>query len=548
VAAVDAVAATGARLRTVSRYLGAVSVNATLSSLERLSRLPGVAGLDLVGGGMRREPPIPKGTAWPTDTLDYGGSEPFLEQIQIVDIHGLGFTGRGVLVGMLDTGFYRGHVALDELDVQGEWDFIHDDGCTQNEAGQDVSNQHNHGTSTLSVVGAWDPGRMIGAAPGASFLLGKTEEVSSETPVEEDYWVEGLEWAEAEGADVVSSSLGYIDWYDYDDLDGQTAVTTRAARVAARKGVVLCNSMGNEGLGPGSLIAPADAESILAVGAVSLSGTRAGFSSTGPTADGRVKPDVMACGVSVWAATPSDSSYTWASGTSMAAPLVAGAVAVLLEARPTWTPVELMDAIRTTATRAAAPDNYYGWGVVQALSAYLPGDTLLAVVGQVRDAWSGGGVEEAWIGWRPIGGSVWEGPAFSDAEGRFTLSLAAGSYELLVQAIGYRQRLGDTLVVPVGGQWSVTLEPVPVAVGPNPCTGVLSFSLGVMDGPARLELELWDVAGRRVAREELSGNAGALRANWDLGDEGLPPGRFILRWRSGTTAGSLPVLYLGAQR
>ncbi len=543
--ALDQIVATGARVRTVSRYLGAASVDATRDELDRLERLPFVCRLERVASGRRGEPPPPGPESPAHPALEYGASEPFLTQVQITALHELGFTGKGVLIGMLDTGYCLGHVALDSVDVVAEWDFIHDDGCTEYEEGQDVSeSQHNHGTQTLSVIAARDPGRMIGGAYDGSFLLAKTEELLTETEVEEDYWVEGLEWAEGLGADVVSSSLGYIDWYDYSDLDGQTAVTTRAARIAARKGIVLCTSVGNSGYqGAGSLVAPADADSILAVGAVNLGGGRASFSSMGPTYDERIKPDVMACGVGVAAVVPgTDSSYTTASGTSMATPLVASAVACLIQARPGWGPGGIMAAIRTTASRAAIPDNEYGWGIVQALAAHLPGDTLLAVAGHVQDSWSGQGVREAWVGWRGQGEPVWSGPVFTDSQGRFTLSLAAGFYDVLVQALGYEERTLSGLSVPAEDGWTLAVDPVPIALGPNPCSRVLNVSARLRE-PGTVLLELWDARGHRVGRSTYAGQVGGLRMSWDLARERVAPGRIILRWRAGEASGSIPMLY-----
>jgi serine protease AprX len=542
--AVGAILATGARLRTISRYLGAVSVDASRDELDRLERLSCVHRLERVASGRRPElpQPVPAPPAYPA--TDYGASKPFLDQVQITDLHELGFTGRGVLIGMLDTGYCRSHVALDSVDVLAEWDFINDDGCTENEEGQDVGSQHNHGTQTLSIVAAWDPGRMVGGAYEASFVLAKTEELPTETEVEEDFWVEGLEWAEGLGADVVSSSLGYIDWYDYSDLDGQTAVTTRAARVAARKGVVLCNSMGNNGSqGAGSLVAPADADSILAVGSVNLGGGRASSSSMGPTYDGRIKPDVMACGVNVAVVSPgTDSAYTRGSGTSFAAPHVASAVACLLQARPEWGPADVMAAVRLSATRAAIPDNEYGWGVVQALAALLPGDSLVAVSGRVQDSWSGQGVRDAWVGWRVQGGSDWMGPAFTDSEGRFALYLAPGSYEVLVRALGYGGAVVNGLAVPAAGEWTISVDPVQIAVGPNPCSGVLNVA-SRLRAPGAVLLELWDASGHRVGRTTYNGQTGGFRMGWDLAHDRVAPGRIILRWRAGETSGSVPVLY-----
>src|SRR3972149_7654738 len=208
---------------------------------------------------------------------------------------------------MLDAGFrWRSHNALDSLRVLAEYDFIFHDSVSANES-NDVPDQDSHGTATLSTIGGFEPGQLIGPAYGASFILGKTEYIPTETQIEEDNWVAGIEWMESKGVDVVSSSLGYTtvddgSGYKYSrgDFNGRTAVTTKAAVMAARRGVVVVNSMGNSGNPVGSIIAPADADSIIAAGAVNYSGVLASFSSVGPTNDGRIKPDVVGPGVSIY--------------------------------------------------------------------------------------------------------------------------------------------------------------------------------------------------------------------------------------------------------
>ena len=381
-------AATGVEVRNESRWLNALSVRATRAQLDALAALPMVDRLELVARFRRRAPePTPAeraaaeqaiaagreraaALATTRDVPDYGGSLAGLEQINVPEVHATGITGEGVVIGMLDSGFKTTHEALAGVPVIARHDFIDDDEVVENEPG-DPTGQHNHGTQTMSTIMGFADGELVGPAFGASAILAKTEDISDEYPLEEDNWVAGLEWVESVGADVVSSSLGYYDWYEFADLDGNTAVTTIAADLAVGRGVVVVNSAGNErGFGFGHIIAPADGDSVIAVGAVSLDGAIASFSSPGPTYDGRIKPDVSAQGVSNHVVSVyDDQGYASASGTSFSCPLTAGVAALVLSRAPMLTPLQVREALRMTADRADQPDNDFGWGVVDALAA-----------------------------------------------------------------------------------------------------------------------------------------------------------------------------------
>ncbi len=357
-----------------SRWLNAVSAELKKSQLEEVLQLNFVRKIQPVAKFLFREP-FPEGEKTLTKPqkhrLEYGESLEQNELIRVTDVHDLGFDGSGVIIGMLDTGFdYKYHEAFLSLNVVEEYDFINQDSVTQNEPG-DASSQHSHGTLTLSAIAGFAPGKLIGPAYGATFYLAKTEDITNEYPAEEDFWVAGLEWLERKGVDIVSSSLGYLDWYTYEDMDGATAVTTLAAEMAVQKGVVVVNSMGNEGSNSWHyMIAPADGKNVISVGAVTSDGAVANFSSRGPTADGRIKPDVVAMGVRVRGATAGTvDGYRVASGTSLSCPLVAGVAALILEAHPYLSPYQVAEALRNTASNADNPDNDFGWGIVDAYEA-----------------------------------------------------------------------------------------------------------------------------------------------------------------------------------
>jgi subtilisin family serine protease len=377
-------AAAEADTRYASRWLNAASIRLTaeeadavknLSMVERLQPLRRMRLVEAVPA----VPAAPPSSAEPhaaSYRFDYGPSLTQSLMLRVPEAHEMGFSGSGVTICCMDTGFRTDHQALQSMNIVAEHDFVFGDGTTQNEAGDDPG-QHRHGTGVVAVIGAFVPGDLIGPAYGASFLLAKTEDIRSETRVEEDNWVAGMEWADALGADVISSSLAYRYFddgsgYSHAQLDGRTAVTTIAANMATERGIVVANAIGNEGPSSATLNAPADALRILACGAVDAEKTVADFSSRGPSGDGRVKPDLSAMGVSTrWSISGGQNSYGYANGTSLSTPLIGALAALVIEAHPDWTPYKVREALCFSACHWKAPDNSYGYGVPDVVRAIL---------------------------------------------------------------------------------------------------------------------------------------------------------------------------------
>ncbi len=462
----------GFEIRSESRWLAAVSlwidaadlpVLAEANFIRRIEALRPSTRVDLHLGVPGTVPAAGQGR----DPIDYGASFIELDQVNVPAVHETGNHGEGVVIGMMDTGFNTGHEALQPLNILGAWDFINDDGEVANEAG-DGESQQNHGTMTLSTIGGNMPGSLVGPAFGASFYLAKTEDTSQEEPIEEDWWVEGIEWLEAQGCDIVSSSLVYDDWYVFDDFDGNTAVTTIAADQAVALGMAVVNSAGNYRQSTGHIAAPADGDSVIAVGAVNSEGEVAGFSSPGPTADGRIKPDISAMGVSNNVVVPGTlDEYQTASGTSFSCPLSAGVAALLLSAHPGATPMLVRQALVSTASQHDAPDNDYGWGILDAAAAIAwlqltaaPEEETIAAGGRLIGNWP-----------NPFNPSTilafsLEHPAevtlsIHDVEGRRVRHLASGSYAAGAHSIEWdgRDDAGKALASAVylarisGGDW-----------------------------------------------------------------------------------------------
>lgn len=388
----EALAARGLPPVAVSRWLNRAAVRAAGPRLAELAALPFVARVLPVPVTVRAPEPEPAAVPIPPGGaaraagagLAPGLNGPALAQIGVAALHDSGYTGAGVLIAVFDEGFngYDAHQALAaRAPAPGHVrDFVGGD-TVVTDASRPLD--FDHGTWVLGPLAGDLPGTYLGAAPGAALALARTEEAGFERRVEMHWWAMAAEWADSLGADVISSSVGYS-LFDPpeaslapDSLDGATAEVTVAARIAAARGILVVNSAGNAGASPWRIVlAPADAhgDSVLAVGAVDVAGALASFSSRGPTADGRIKPDLVALGVGNPVPDPgAPAGYLSSSGTSFAAPLVAGLAACLLEARPAWRATDVVAALKSTASRAAMPGDAYGWGLPNGAAALCAG-------------------------------------------------------------------------------------------------------------------------------------------------------------------------------
>ncbi|MDX5345905.1 MAG: S8 family serine peptidase, partial [Hymenobacteraceae bacterium] len=305
------------------------------------------------------------------------------DQVNLSCLHDRGYQGRGSLIAVFDTGFPGVNLTapFDSLRQQNRivatGNFV--------SGGSAVYHSYEHGTNVLSIIAANQAGTYVGAAAQASFALAITENMASETHQEELNWAAAAEWADSLGADIIQSSLSYRYFdagqgdYTDADLDGNTAIITVAADKAASKGILVVNSAGNDGmftfpLSP-LISPPSDGDSVLTVGAVNGAGQYSPISSIGPTADGRVKPDVVARGANTPFIT-SGGSVGYTSGTSLSTPIVSGLAACLMQANPGATNMQVYQAIIRSASRYSNPNNQYGFGLPDACKA----DSLLKII------------------------------------------------------------------------------------------------------------------------------------------------------------------------
>lgn len=367
---VDGVAATGAETYFTSRWMNGVLVQCNASLKADIAQLSYVDHVELVAPSARLQKQGRKMKN--NESRGAAITDPTIGQLQLIglnDMQDAGYRGETIHIGIFDGGFpgvnttepFQHIFTENRIDLKSSKDFIANSNS--------VFQYDAHGTEVFSVIAAYQQGNFTGGSYEAQYQLYVTEDVSSEYRIEEYNWMFAAERADSAGVDVINSSLGYYDFddssmnYAKSDMDGKTTVISKAAQWLADRGVLVVCSAGNEGAIAWQIItAPADAKDVLATASVNTAGQRAGSSSKGPSADGRVKPDVAAMGVNTNVIRPDGTTGT-VSGTSLASPLVASLAAGVWQRYPSMSNIEVIDAIRKSASQANNPDNLLGYGI-----------------------------------------------------------------------------------------------------------------------------------------------------------------------------------------
>jgi subtilisin family serine protease len=435
----------------VSKWLNAAVVVTDAAGKKNMEALPFVQKVEWVAKGFIAKTgnrTVPEISQKPTKNQKWAIEESYREAaaydfqndlLGIPAMHQAGFTGKGITVAVFDSGFpglekaipfahvFTNKRIVGQLNVVRPWI-------------KEVFRDHEHGTQVSSLIFSNQAGTLVAGAHQAQVIFAITEDVATEYPIEELNWVRAAEYADSLGVDIINSSLGYLDFdepsltYTTAQLDGKTTYVTRGATLAAKRGILVVNSVGNYGsAGSSSLVAPADAQGILAVGSVNASSVVSTFSSRGPTADGRIKPELVAFGQSPVLIRGSG-QVSAAAGTSFSAPQLTALAAGLWEAKPEWTKDELLTNLIKSGTQYATPDQNLGYGIPNFRSAYY--GALLGLKEEIES-----------------GSSIYPNPLSTESlhirfgkELRLTLQILDGSGRRVVEQVGERNAIQQPFV------------------------------------------------------------------------------------------------------
>ena len=580
----------------VSRWLNAVSIQTTdAAALTAINALPFVQNTSSAaarpGNYVQNKFPVEEKTFPPlagktdgitSDYYNYGtGSFAEIHLHNGEFLHNIGLRGQGMRIAMLDGGFfdYPSLDAFDSVTANGQvlntWDFV-----SRNAT---VSDDHPHGMQCFSIIAANIPGQFIGKAPKASFYLFRTEDVTSEFPIEEFNWACGAERADSSGADVISSSLGYgyqfsspVPDYPYSDLNGDITMSARAADFAAKKGLMVFNAAGNSGTDYWHMITtPADGDSVVAVGSVNLSGVVANNSSYGPSADGRIKPDVASVGVNA-VVQLTNNTVGVGSGTSFACPNMAGLGTCLWQGFPEYNNMTIVQALKQAGNIYTSPNDRIGYGIPDMKKAF---GLLLAEFAASSATINDCAVTINWTS-KDVGAMKYEIERKAPGELTFTKVgelnpengniLATHNYQFTnilsnvnSGAVAYRiSQIIDTANASFAAVYIDTVEvtaassctttgtndpnasDTKITIAPNPSTGSpTSLIVETNDAIPDMPIVIYDMGGRLVLQLHRSKSAG--KAIFEIPVDRLAKGKYIIKVNDGRkTLGKISLLKL----
>jgi hypothetical protein len=500
------------------------------------------------------------------DYYNYGSAA---NQIKIHNgefLHNIGLRGNNMVIGMLDGG-YKNYLTMSSLDsarlngqILGVYDFVVSDSS--------VNEDHQHGMECFSIIAANLPGQFVGSAPRSSFYLFRTEDVSSETPIEEHNWVCGAERVDSAGGDVISSSIGYNTFdspfvsHSYSDLNGDVTMPAIGADFAAKKGILVVNAAGNYGATAwGKIITPSDADSALVVGAVSATGVPGTFTSRGPTADGRIKPEVASIGVGTTLQLPNNTIGT-GNGTSFACPNMAGLATCLWQGFPEVNNMKIIDVLKKAGNRANNPNDTIGYGIPDLKKAFLmllhDFSTATATISNCKTAiaWTSKDIAgmkfemERSIAAQPfvkIGETAGTGSIFAAHPYNFSdtlINVMAGSISYRIRQVidtstaGFSAGYIDTVNVTLTASCIPTALPQVnpydnlIILQPNPTRGKVTLKITTENAIRDLRIQVADAAGRITANYKRSKASGAALIEIPSGN--FARGEYFIRIYNGT--------------
>ena len=573
----------GVTILNVSRWLNAIAIQTTdANAIVAINALPFVQGTSPVAarevrGAANKFPgdgqPLINSSARAeqatSDYFNYGAGS--LAEIQLHNgefLHNIGLRGQGMQLAMLDVGYfnYTSLKSFDSVNTNGQvlstWDFV--------SGNASVVEDGAHGMQCFSIISANIPGLFIGKAPKASFHLFRTEDASSEYPIEEFNWACGAERADSTGSDIISSSLGYgygftapVPDYPYSDLNGDITMSARAADLAAKKGLMVFNAAGNSGTDYWHMITtPADGDSVVAVGSVNTSGIVASNSSYGPSADGRIKPDVASVGVNAMIQLQNNTIGT-GSGTSFACPNMAGLGTCLWQGFPEYNNMRIIRAIKEAGSIYTSPNDRIGYGIPDMKKAFSLLLTEFATSSAsvnnciVTLNWKSKDVAAmkyeierkapASIAFSKIGETISQpGDLLSTHTYQFNNTLTnipAGTISYRIRqiidtaSVTFAAVYIDTVNVNIstGCTTTATTDPdrtgTKITVAPNPASGTTSLIVETNYAIAKMPIAVFDMKGRLILQMQRSKPAGKITI--DLPVQKLANGKYIIKVNNG---------------